>query len=369
MLAVGLTVLASLAALGADKPIPQDAARMEQRARERLEWNRRTLRGAYDKVGKKSPRWDDAAHEALELAAGMFSSAGDPPIVAFQVHAPAKKAVEAGCDDPLVLYLYARTSVGPNFPRPPGYSQRIQAAATAMAASSSSPFRRATAVMAAIESEAARKNLTPEQSREIELGLDAVLDLLSKSVAEDMRSVDWEDRWFEQIKSVIALRTKLGGDSKAAFDGVDAKLAQIRGIEPLRLTLKGDFQINWAWESRTGAPARDVTPEQFRIFAERLQEARAALALAWKENPAEPHVARLMMIVEKGMGQGDRQAMETWFERAMTADGNDLEACLQKLDWLDPRWHGGDTHDEMMAFARQCAATGNWRSGITLISC
>ena len=42
-LVIGLTLLLSAAATGADKPIPQDHARMEQRALERLEWNRQTL--------------------------------------------------------------------------------------------------------------------------------------------------------------------------------------------------------------------------------------------------------------------------------------------------------------------------------------
>ena len=51
---------------------------MEKRYRERLEWNRRTLEGAYEKVGKKDPRWDGPAREALDLAARLFSQQVDP---------------------------------------------------------------------------------------------------------------------------------------------------------------------------------------------------------------------------------------------------------------------------------------------------
>ena len=96
-------------------------------------------------------------------------------------------------------------------------------------------------------------------------------------------------------------------------------------------------------------------------------EARAALMKAWKLNPDEPNVARTMMVVEKGIGQGDRDAMETWFERAMMVDGDDQLACLQKLDWLDPKWYGGESPDAMIAFGRACAATKNWHNGITLL--
>ena len=95
------------AAIGADKPIPQDTVRMEKRSRDRLEWNRQTLQGSYDKAGKKDPRWDEPAREALEMAARMFSFQVDPVLHPNDVHVPAKKAVDAGCDDPLILYLYA----------------------------------------------------------------------------------------------------------------------------------------------------------------------------------------------------------------------------------------------------------------------
>ena len=75
-----------------------------------------------------------------------------------------------------------------------------------------------------------------------------------------------------------------------------------------------------------------------------------------------------MLDVEKSIGQGDRQAMETWFERAMKADGNDQKACWSKLDWLDPKWYGGNSSDAMMAFGKACAATKNWHTGITLLA-
>ena len=75
-----------------------------------------------------------------------------------------------------------------------------------------------------------------------------------------------------------------------------------------------------------------------------------------------------MLDIEKAIGGDDRAAMETWFERAMTADGNDEAACLTKLDWLDPKWHGDDAGEEMLAFGKSCAATKNWRTGITLLA-
>src|SRR3954454_7590337 len=52
----------------------------------------------------------------------------------------------------------------------------------------------------------------------------------------------------------------------------------------------------------------------------------------------------------------------------MQSDGDDKFACQSKLDWLDPKWHGGSDCAEMPASAQACAATKNWRSGITLLA-
>jgi hypothetical protein len=366
-LVVGLTLVVSASAVGADKPIPQDAARKEKRYRDRLEWNRKTLQGGYDKVGKKDPRWDKPAREALELAAKMFTPQFDPFIDPADVHVLTRKAIDAGCTDPFILYLNARTSVGTNFPGMPQYNKQLRDAAVAMSASQYSPYRRAVAEEAAIRPEASKANLPEKERRELEKRLDGIIDLLARSVAEDPRNQDWESGWFDKINAVIAWHRQLGGDYKAAFDRVDARLAKIKGIEALRLTVKGFFLVTWAWEARTNQVARQVTEEQFRTFAQRCMDARVTLLKAWKLNPDEPNVARTMMMVEKGIGQGDREAMETWFERAMMVDGDDREACWQKLDWLDPKWYGGESSDAMIAFGRACAETRNWHNGISLL--
>jgi hypothetical protein len=351
----------------ADNPIPQDAARMEKRARERLAWNRRTVGDAYDKVGKRNPKWDKSAREALDLAARMFAQQGDPPISLADIYGPAKKAVDAGCDDPLVLYLYARSSTGPNAPKPEEYQKRFQTAATAMAASSYPPIRRAVALLMATDAKTLKKDLSPTERKEILGGLESVLDLLSRSAVEDQRGFDWEEGWDRNLRVLLADYRRLEGNSKAAFDALDAQLAKVKGIEALRLTFKGEFLIKWAWEARTTAFAPGVSDQQFQTFTKRSQEARTALEAAWKLNANQPYVAQRMLVVEKSIGGGDRQAMETWFERAMQADGNDREACWSKLDWLDPKWYGGESTDAMMAFGKACRATGNWHNGITLL--
>ena len=60
-------------------------------------------------------------------------------------------------------------------------------------------------------------------------------------------------------------------------------------------------------------------------------------------------------------------SMELWFERALKLDPNDSDACSEKLSWLKPKWHGDPGGAELLAFGKQCAATKNWTTGITLL--
>ncbi len=95
----------------------------------------------------------------------------------------------------------------------------------------------------------------------------------------------------------------------------------------------------------------------------RLDEARRVLERSWELDPSSA-TAILMISLSLGL-DGDRDMMETWFTRAIEAGGHDREACVAKLEWLDPKWHGSP--EEVVAFGRACRATEDWRSGIPLL--
>ena len=44
----------------------------------------------------------------------MFSGEVDPQVTFDDLYQAAKAAVDAGCDDPMLAYLHARTSIGAN---------------------------------------------------------------------------------------------------------------------------------------------------------------------------------------------------------------------------------------------------------------
>src|SRR5262249_51564830 len=133
-------------------PVPASllpAAPAQARVDRMLRFNRQTLAGAYDQVGKKSPEWDEHAHAAMELTALYFSNPTDPRAQAKDIRAAAQKALDAGCDDPLILFLHAR-SADPKTP-PAELDRGYAKAAKAMWSSDYPPMRRASALLKAVE--------------------------------------------------------------------------------------------------------------------------------------------------------------------------------------------------------------------------
>ena len=66
--------------------------------------------GCYDKLRNKVPRWDKLGRAALEAIVRNFNKEYTPDSTLEEVRARAKQAVNAGCDDPMVLYAFAYSS-------------------------------------------------------------------------------------------------------------------------------------------------------------------------------------------------------------------------------------------------------------------
>ncbi|MCI0685388.1 MAG: hypothetical protein L0Y71_25085 [Gemmataceae bacterium] len=345
-------------------PIPQDHERQAQRYRDMLAWNQKTLRHAYDQVGMKDPRWDAAARQALDLAARFFSHAVDPAVSLDEVHAATKNAGDAGCEDPLIYYLFARSSYVPNYPGPAELDRRYTHAALALKKSAYPAFRRMNALSKAASHRCTDSQASPQALKEAGEMADAALALVATSAAEDDRNPDLEAHWFEACRSGIEVYRKLAGDHQAGFDRVDKLLAKTPALEALRLKVKGDFFIRYAWHARGSGLANTVTEEGWRKFKERLGQAKEALEQAWKIQPDDPATSTRMITITMAL-TGSREDMELWFERAIKADGNSREACAAKMDFLDPKWRG--TAEELLAFGKACRDTRNWRAGITVL--
>ena len=346
-----------------DKAIPQDMAKAAKRDRERMEWHFRTSVGAYNKIGKKDPRWDDLARKAVDLAVrSSFETGGK--VTFLEVNRAAKAAVDAGCDDPLVAMLYAQTSDASGAFGSENRIRRRRDATRTYAASRYPAFRRAGSLESFARGLLSVEAPDDAARKEIEADLDASLALLAEGAKSDEHNGFWVDKWHDTVIGVIKDYRKLGVAPEAAYERADAKMANIPELEEMRLMVRGSFWFDYGWEARTAGFALYVPAGGFQSLEERLGVAKKAFEEAWKFRPENEYVAVQLMDIDKSI-EGDRADMELWFDRAMKADCDSRRACWTKLDWLDPKWHG--TLEEMLVFGRQCRDTKNWKAGITLL--
>lgn len=327
-------------------------ARLERLERERWAWKQAQIREAYTKYGATDPRWDAQVMAAIDRFLKMGTDPPNgPPEQREATLGAFKEAVDRGCNDPYVLCLY-HLSVGEKFHRGEGPVPRTFPEVMGQVLRGTMPplirYWVGVRYMRAIHENGPDQfqrtaNLLPEIAKMP--GLPATeLRACAEQFFSALETFDM-DPWGGK-------RTLARAFGEAAPGTADA------------LFVRGRMLIDWAWEARGGGWARDVDEARAKVFAERLADAEEALEAAWKLDPTDARIATLMITVKLGRG-GGREAMETWFARAMEADPDAVDACVRKLYYLYPRWYGD--HAQMIAFGRECLKTENWRAGVPFI--
>jgi hypothetical protein len=255
-----------------------------------------------------------------------------------------RKAADAGCDDPLILYLYARNEwlAGPADLR--AVLERHRNAALALAD---------TGHPAEWVCRAAARYMEQTNSYDEELA-EICIKTLPRALAETGRPNDDVSGFVDLLQKALSLED----GAQRAFDRIYPIYLKARPAnDPGPHLYKGMRYISAAWDARGGGWANTVTPEGWELFHERLAIAREALEKGWKADPKDARCAAEMLRVLTGES-GNKGEMEMWFRRSMANNPDNYTACYYKLRYLYPRWHG--SHAEMLVFGRQCLATQNW---------
>ncbi|MFD3590076.1 hypothetical protein [Streptomyces sp. NPDC058683] len=119
------------------------------------------------------------------------------------------------------------------------------------------------------------------------------------------------------------------------------------------LLISGARHVSWGWEARTRARAVDVTPEQWRVFRERLHTAEEQLLEAAELRPEWVTPWRRLLTSGRGISLG-RTVNEARLDAALRRDPLDLETHVEWVSYLQPRWNGEP--GEALAFARAAFA-------------
>jgi Domain of unknown function (DUF4034) len=326
----------------------------------RLDWNLKTTVGAYQEIGNTDPKWDEPATNALAaFAASRSQSFAPDEDWATIIRTNCDAAVQAGCDDTMIRYLYikytmSQTNSSKNF---------TDAFCKTEADMDQSQYPSIRKFYAALRAQQQLYYTYPTNFDRQEAGELAqhIYDNLIATVADKTTppeeayeasseglhqmsgSKDWYERCYNELeKSFFANWPK----------------------ESVSFLLKGEAYLQMAWLARGTGYAKDVTQEGWKSFGEHLAVAETSLKKAWQLNPKDPRIPTIMIRVDEAQ-QKDRDDMELWFNRAMTLNPNNYEACKSKLHYLYPQWYG--SRDEMIAFGRECVASTNWGGYVPII--
>jgi hypothetical protein len=144
-------------------------------------------------------------------------------------------------------------------------------------------------------------------------------------------------------------------DQAAMVQGIEEWLPDIIRDEPddtLPQVLYGARAVTWAWEARTGAWARNVTPDRARLFLQRLAIAEDILQDVVRRDPSDTAAWTTMITVALGLSMPIDEKRRR-FEQATAPDPTNVKAHRAMLKCLCEKW--GGSHAAMHDFARTAA--------------
>jgi hypothetical protein len=324
--------------------------------------NLASVLGSYEKAGRKKPAWDKPVKEALTLYAQQRGHSYDEMA---EIHDRTSyslyTAMEAGCDDPLVQFLYTRGYMHPINNDTLSFVQTSIQAADALEQSAYSEVWKFAATLRTAEvlTYASRNstNYVADLDRFRGAAATHLVSLISdKKIPEHEGRLACQD-WMKS-------RNLRQAPLKEAYDTMEQPLFERWPDSGWALALRGQFYIDYAWQARGNGLANTVSEQGWKLLAERLEMATVALEKAWQLDSTLQEVPLAMLRVELGQGQG-RERMELWFRRAMKLNPANWNACLDKLYYLEPKWHGSPK--AMIDFGRECVASEEWGGQVPLI--
>jgi hypothetical protein len=342
------------------KDVRLNDGQIDRRIKATLAWYQENLVAAYGRHGRKNVRWDESVRAALGLVAQLWAMdparAGDTDDQAWY---RLRRAIQLGCDDPLVEYLAAR--FGASDLDPNEAARRTIAAVVRLEQTSYSAYLRGSAFLVGAEAvvRASRDLPKAEWDRNWKVLwtlVDKAYDLLPNVVSDPSVPSPLVVRYVTEMWDHYA--EDIQRDRQKLFEMTYPIVVDARGKkDPVLPLLRAHFYADYGWDARGTKSADEVRAGAWPVFFERLEKAEAEAARAVALGSADPDLAAVMTLVAKGLHQ-DRDELEEWFEVGRRLEPGSYDGYVSKLDWLAPRWYGSD--DERLAFARALRRTGNW---------
>jgi len=129
-----------------------------------------------------------------------------------------------------------------------------------------------------------------------------------------------------------------------------------------RLMCTGFMENTRAWLARGHQWASGTKPESLKSFPEHMAAARGAFEKAWQMHPDRPQAAaRVLRIIVVSERSHDEDA-RLWFDRALAAQFDYMDAYSNLLFGCYPRW--GGSAPKMLGVGLACALTHRYETRV-----
>ena len=292
---------------------------------------------AYDKIGHHDPKWDEAArklvHAQYEASignngfGGYYTPKDWPAVMPIEERVKlANQVIDAGCDDPMVLFLAAHIlRESPEIQ--PRCVSTFKLADQYVDNSKYIPLYRVLINMAAM------------QYSHMEEG-DAELAPARERFRENLRQTLSDKETLPQWRAVVWCKgvEVFEDQDHVRADRIGTAVEETKNTDPwLFDTYMGAVEIQRAWKDRGNGFSGSVTELGWKGFREHLAKARVLLERATETDKTLPHAPALLVTV--AMGESSRDE-EKWFRKAIGRQVDWIPAYNAYRNVVQPRWNG-----------------------------
>ena len=293
----------------------------------------------------------DRPAKALDMAAMAVAKQywlGNPKLKS-DVAAAAKAAIDAGSQDPMVHYVYARCADIPA-------SQQVELLAQNDKRFAGSAYPGARWFLNDWYWYDTLAHATPVDQAALAAAGAALVDHGITTLAT---TPDADGAEIVTAELYLKMVTTLDGGPGVA-DRWLAELAKPEIPPWWRGLLAGRIHIDLGWQSRGHGWGNTVTEAGWKGMTDQLALAREQLTAAWKLHPDRPEPATQMIEVALNSSGGAGEDCATWFNRAVAVQMDDPVAFEAMWNPLQPRW--GGSYPQMLALGQAGLDTGRYDS-------
>ncbi|TWU67057.1 peroxiredoxin family protein [Crateriforma conspicua] len=344
-------------------PPGDDAYTVRKLSEDKYQYHHRTLVDSYKKLGKRNARWDTDAIAFLDETAKSFASKVDRKTDE-ALESIGKTLMDRDCDDPVVRYAYAVMLYRNN------RDKHARPKAITIIEQSHGDFS-VLGYPTHLKLAAARMlwNFYRDQDNKKQYNAKKAKRYLDRCWHQSLEAIPIDDPESHQSRviaeNVLGFFSELPPGLRGNYFFTANKM---KDLSPWLVNLiGGQMHLDKAWQARGNGWASEVTPEGWKGFEDHLQRAENCLRRAWKACPERPHAATEMITVAMAGGTDADEGVDFWFRQATEAQFDYWPAYAKWLHAMRPRW--GGSHNEMLEFGQQCAATGRCDGDVPYTLC